>query len=158
MEPLHVAKHEIFAQHRASGYTQVAAYRAAYAYEGPLRNAQKLAYRLAARADVTARVQHLKETAAQAHHWARQHRLAYLQQAIVTAPEEIDATSPLCLGTRLTPRGVEYKTIDKIRALDLYSKLAGELTPQKDPPPAPPPIDTLALAMSRIRARRAASP
>ncbi|CAN5644156.1 hypothetical protein BH09VER1_BH09VER1_16260 [soil metagenome] len=150
MKPLRIPRHEKFAQLLAAGETQSTAYRLAYRYSGTTATANKLAQRLAARPDISARVEDMQQRAAKKVDFSLRKRLDFLMDAILTPPDQITSSSPLCLGTRLTPHGVELKLIDKKAAIELYSKLAGDF---KDRPDVAQPTP-LGQIISRIRARQ----
>ena len=59
-------------------------------------------------------------------------RRKFLADVVRTAPSEIDKTSPLCNGYKETALGDEVKIPDKLKCIDLDSKLSGDLDKKKD--------------------------
>lgn len=150
MKPLRIARHEIFAQRMAAGDTRAAAYQQAYRTSGSARAAGKQAQRLLSRDDVAARIADIQQRAARQVDFVLRQRLDFLMQAILTPPDQITASSPLCQGVRPTPHGPELKLIDKRAAIELYSKLVGDF---KEKPEVAQPTP-LGQIISRIRARK----
>lgn len=150
MKPFRIPRQDLFAQLLASGETQAEAYCQAYRYSGTARNATRLAHRLSVRPDVAARVLDMQRRAARQVDFVLRQRLDYLMDAILTPPDQIKASSPLCQGIRLTPHGPELKLIDKRAALELYSKPVGDFR-ERPEPVEPTPLGEI---IGRIRARK----
>lgn len=123
-------RHEQFARLVAEGVGQFGAYREVFGTVGAV--AASVPSNLARRPRVAARIAELQEELAGEAVWALTERLEYLRDVAMTPYHAVDATSPLCLGTRHTRRGVEHRTPDKLDALALYCRLAGDLRPDAE--------------------------
>jgi hypothetical protein len=83
----------------------------------------------------------------------------FCADALRTPVSEIDETSPLCLGVKRTGSSVEYKTVDKLKALQLDNELARHGKPEKQGPSAGMTVDVVLSAerLAAIQARRRAA-
>lgn len=144
-------RHELFAQQLALGHTRAAAYRLAFLSSVGDRRACALGYRLAHRPEVAARVQEILQRAADSVHFTLAQRLTLLRDIILTPIGQVHPQSPLCRSYRHTTTQYPSKSTrpgratrrsgrtrttttvrmpDKLSALLLYSRLAGDLPPQ----------------------------
>lgn len=131
-EILRNGRHEKFAQMVAAGSTYIAAYREIYRQKCNEKTAMGEASRLANRADVAARVAHIREAAAEGLHWDLKERLRFLRKGAMNGKEKFS---------------------DRLRALELYSKLTGDLTNKSRYAKTAPSVP-LTRIIARIRAGR----
>ncbi len=125
MPELSDTQHEQFARLVAGGAAKVDAYLKVYP-ETDSTLARTKASRLSLRLDIEERIGDLQEESADEAIWALTDRLDYLRATAETPYSAIDATSPLCKGMKYTAYGVEYKMPNKLQAVALYGKLAGD--------------------------------
>ncbi|CAN5413265.1 hypothetical protein BH09VER1_BH09VER1_10350 [soil metagenome] len=146
MPELSNPQHEQFARLVASGSSLIDAYHLVYP-DVPRRSAQDKASRLAQRPEVEERLADLVEQNSDEAIWALAERLAYLRAVAYATPAEVNMGSPYCAGLHWTTTGPIYRMYDKVSALALYARLAGDL----DAPAGPPP-SVLGELMAAIRA------
>ncbi len=149
MPVLQNPKHERFAQLAALGNSDTAAYRKAFKCKQS--TAETNAYRLREIEGVAERIADLQEMAAAKTVMSLTEKRQYLADIVRACPSEIDGDSPLCQGVEYTVSGgvrgrlrrgnadrgneetePEVKTVrvklpDKLKAIELDAKLAGEL-------------------------------
>ncbi|CAN5779627.1 hypothetical protein BH09VER1_BH09VER1_17590 [soil metagenome] len=82
--------------------------------------------RVAARPEVAARIAELQGESAGKATMVMGQRLCFLRDMALTPYGEVDEKSPLCCSVHKGPHGVYYRMPDKLWAVDLYSKLAGD--------------------------------
>ena len=148
MNELTNPQHEQFARLVASGSSLVDAYHLVYP-EIPRSAAQDKASRLAQRPEVEERLAELVEESAEGAIWTLADRLAYLRAVACATPAEVNMGSPYCAGLHWTATGPVYRLYDKVSALALYAKLAGDL----DAPAGPAP-SVLGELIGAIRANK----
>jgi len=127
-EPLANQKHEVFAQCVAKGDSQSEAYRKAY-NTGKMspQSLSTCGGRLLKIVEVQKRVVELQKAAACGVVLTIEEKRKFLADCIRTPIGRLNADSPLAQKVRVTPEGMEVVMVDKLRALELDAKLAGEL-------------------------------
>ncbi|CAN5324583.1 hypothetical protein BH09VER1_BH09VER1_37560 [soil metagenome] len=140
MIELQNTRHETFAQFMAVGATKVHAYAAAFPQAG-WGTANCKGSALARRADVAARISVLLTEGTREAVWQLSARLEYLRAVALIPYSALSEESPYCNGVRRTRRGIVYRMPDKLAAVRLYSRLAGDLGPtleeKRDPTASP---------------------
>lgn len=132
MPELSNPQHEKFARLLADGAAKLDAYVQVYPEASdsetkPNNSVLKArASRLSHQPQVEARLVELLEADAEDATWTLAHRLEYLQAVAETSHAEMDEKSPICQGIKHTTLGIEYKMPDKLAAVALYGKLAGD--------------------------------
>jgi len=121
-------RHEAFAQAIARGTEVTEAYGKVYP-KASRSSANSAGPRLLG--VVRARVSELQSLAEEATLLTIVEKRKFCAAALRTPVSEIDETSPLCLGVKRTGSSVEYKTVDKLKALQLDNELAGYGKPEK---------------------------
>jgi len=121
-------RHEAFAQAMARGAEVTEAYRTVYpkATRGSAGSAGARLLGI-----VRPRVAELQSQAEDETMLTIAEKRKFCAAALRTPVSEIDETSPLCLGVKRTGTSVEYKTVDKLKALQLDNELAGHGKPEK---------------------------
>ena len=143
------ARHEHFATLYASGtVTARDAYLAAF---GEVKGVDQSASRLLSSAKVAARVKAIQTESASGRTLTLRHKREYLYRVVTTAIGEVREDSDLCQAhksiTSDSGGSEEYKMPDKLRAIELDAKLAGELREEVKVEAG----DGLAALMIRIR-------
>src|SRR5882757_2132220 len=82
--------------------------------------------RVGCRPEVAARIAELQGESAGKATMVLGLRLCFLRDVALTPYGEVDARSPLCRSVHRGPHGTHYRMPDKLWALSLYSKLAGD--------------------------------
>ena len=121
-------KHEAFAQLIARGRNATESYQEVY---GNSKGAKESASRLMATFHVPARVSEIQEAAARKVEWALAQRMQFCRDVVETPIGEVDEKSRLCQSAKFSEAGREFKMPDKLRAIELYTKLAGDGAPEK---------------------------
>jgi hypothetical protein len=121
----------------AAGSTNKAAYFAAYPRCKAERTAETESWRLrripAIKAYIAELTQQAQAAAVTSMTLTMAERREFLAKIIRSAPGEINEKDAICQGFKFTRDGREFKMPDKLRAIELDAKLAGEL---KDQPAA----------------------
>ena len=133
MPALQDTQYEQFARLLASGSSLIDAYHLIYP-EVPRTSAQNKATRLAQRPEVEERLAELAEQNTAEAIWTLSERLAYLRALVLSTPAEASLGSSHCAGVSWTTTGPRFRTYDKVSALTLYAKLAGDLDIPNEPP------------------------
>lgn len=144
-------RHEAFAQAVASGTSGTEAYRRVYGAKAN-KNAENLACRLSRNVNVRQRVSELQQKSATATTLSLQEKREFLAKLVRTPIGSIDETSELCQAAEYQVSGglrgrlrrgqadrgneqgetevttVRIKLADKLKAIELDAKLAGEFT------------------------------
>ena len=133
MKPLKNARHEKFAQAVATGEAASRVYGRIYGKQSPSQ-AEASASRLLRNVKVAARVAEIRgsvdaEALADCLLTLRAKR-EFLAAVVWAAPGELDEKSPLVQSFKLTDGGREIRLCDKLRAIELDAKLAGEFREQ----------------------------
>ena len=126
-EPLANQKHEVFAQFVAKGTSACEAYRKAYGDKLSSAVQRANSSRLLTNATVQQRVKWLQKSSASDTMLSIEEKRKFLADCIRTPIGRLNADSPLAQKVRVTPEGMEVVMVDKLRALELDAKLAGEL-------------------------------
>jgi hypothetical protein len=117
-------RHEKFAQLIASGESAGVVY--GKIYRSLPASAEASAARLLRNVKVRRRVAEIQAGAAARVGWSISERLAFLRRCAETPPSELSLSDPVCQGQRVG-KDAEYLLVpDKLKAVDLYSKLAGD--------------------------------
>lgn len=134
-EPLDNPRHEKFSVEYAVSGNAAGAYRRVYGKRTSTENSVRAcASRLLTFSNIKARVKALRRE-----YQARQvdkglltieERRRFLANVVRTPIGEVDEDSPLCHSFKKTEATTEYKMGDKLKAIELDAKLAGELTEQ----------------------------
>jgi hypothetical protein len=117
-------KHEKFAQAVALGEAAGAAYQKVYRVTASV--AETAGPRLFRNVQVSARIDELKANAAAKVEWSIAERLKFLREAAETPPDQLTLGHRVCQGQRMTKEGSFLLVPDKLKAVDLYSKLSGD--------------------------------
>ena len=133
MKPLHNSRHEKFAQGVAAGEPASRVYARIYGVRG--KSAEESASRLSRNVKVAARVAEIRQAVegdalAQTLLTIRAKR-EFLAAVVRAAPGDLDESSPLVQSFKLTEHGREIRLCDKLRAIELDAKLAGEFAAEK---------------------------
>lgn len=120
MPALENPKHEAFAQNRASGMNQAAAYEAA----GYTPSRQSAA-RLATNEDICSRVAELQAEAAAATKFTKEKAIEFLVKVIQQPVGSLTADSVLAEEISPTQHGTRVRMMGKAKALELLGKWAG---------------------------------
>jgi len=124
--PLLNSRHERFAQMIALGRMARNAYMEVY--DSTPRSAEASSSRLLSNAALRSRVAYLQAEAAKATVLTLAEKRKFLRDVVTTPIYVVDETNPLCQSAERTKDGsVRIKMPDKLRALELDAKLAGEL-------------------------------
>ncbi|CAN5430374.1 hypothetical protein BH09VER1_BH09VER1_30550 [soil metagenome] len=145
MKTLRNGRHEKFAQWVAGGESLGNAYRLVYGVQH--RRVRERGYDLTRRPEVKERIRVLREEAEEEAAWPARGRMRYLMDFTKTPLSEV-AGGCFCQGVTLTKHGAKIETANKLRAIELHSRLAGDYQEK------PPEMCTLTVAMARIRERR----
>ena len=116
----------------AAGVAKVEAYGKLYP-KASRRTARDKGSKLAQRPEVEERIVELLEAGAEEAIWCLAEMLEYLRAVAVTPHTEVNEKSAICRGMRRTAKGAVYKMPDKLRAVELYGKLAGDMDPKVGP-------------------------
>ena len=122
------SKHEAFARKVAEGRSNGAAYRAVYGKKGTDANA----HRLSRYEKVSERIKELKGKAESKTLLTITERREFLASVVRSKVGEIDEKSPLAQSVEYTSKGKKIRLPDKIKALELDAKMAGELIEKKE--------------------------
>jgi hypothetical protein len=117
-------KHEKFAQAVAMGEAAGASYRKVYRVAPSV--AETAGPRLCRNVQVRERVDELKAGAAAKVEWSIAERLIFLREAAEIPPDQLTLGHRVCQGQRMTKDGSYLLVPDKLKAVDLYSKLSGD--------------------------------
>lgn len=146
------ARHERFCQVYSSGRTATDAYKEAY---GNTRTAKAAASRLLTFVNVQSRILALREEAAQGAVLDLLAKRAFLRRVVCTPIGEVSRESDLCQKYEAhTADDVTYLKVsmpDKLRAIELDSKLAGHFN---EPHEASPAADGLLQLLGQISSRQ----
>lgn len=126
MPVLKNSRHERFAQLVAGGMPATPAYKKIYKCQ--TRTAETSSSRLMSSGKVADRIAELKKAAAEKAVWSLAERLKFLQDCALVKPTELTPDSPLCQGIRIKADGNELIMPDKLKSVELYSKLSGDFT------------------------------
>jgi phage terminase small subunit len=147
MRPLN-PRQERFAQLVAGGMPASRAYReAGYSAKGTASEtcAAKL-LRIAKVASYVATLRmEAKEKGETAAYLTLEEKRKFLRELVTTPVGDVDEKSPLCQSFKFTKDGHEYKLPDKLRALELDAKLAGEMTEKVEHSASPELAEWLAV-------------
>lgn len=137
-------KHEKFCQFVATGTSAQSAYGQIYNVKG--RTAANSGSRLMADGGIRERVKEIQTKAEKRTVLSIEEKREYLRRVVVTPIGEIDETSDLCQHAKYTDVGREFKMPDKLKAIELDAKLAGEFKEKVEVS-----VDPLVEALLRIR-------
>lgn len=118
-------QHDQFARLLADGMAMGKAYEQVYPGTNE-RSARAQACLLTERPEVLKRIEELLEATEEDAIWSLAERLDYLRAVATTSYAEITAESPICRGVRCTAHGIEFRMPNKLAAVALYGKLAGD--------------------------------
>ena len=122
------AKEAQFCRFVAAGDKQSTAYMKAGYNAATMNSAYVCASQLMRRPRIAAYLRSLRESTWVANVLSLAEKRAYLADVVRTPVGEVDEKSPLCQSFKVDGEGkIEYKTPDKLKALELDAKLAGEL-------------------------------
>lgn len=128
-KPLNNPRHERFARNIAlRAMSQADAYREVYGNDKIGARCQ--ASTLLSDQNISNRVRFLSERGAEKDVLSHQEKRAWLAKVVRTPVGEVDQQSPLCQSYKITEGLTEYKMVDKLKALELDARLAGELKEQ----------------------------
>lgn len=117
-----------YCRFRACGDSQASAYIKAGYNASNAKSAAVCASQLEKRPGVSAYLQSLRKSTYLANALSIEEKRDFLATVVRTPVGEIDEKSPLCQSYKVDKEGqIEYKMPDKLRALELDAKLAGEL-------------------------------
>jgi phage terminase small subunit len=147
MRPLN-PRQERFAQLVASGMPASRAYREA-GYSATGTASETCAAKLLRIAKVASYVEAVRKAAKEkgetAAYLTLEEKRKFLRSVVTTPVGEVNASSPLCQSFKVTKDGLEYKVPDKLRALELDAKLAGEMTEKVEHSASPELAEWLAV-------------
>jgi phage terminase small subunit len=147
MKPLNV-RQERFAQLVASGMAASRAYQNA-GYKSTGNAAESSAVQLLRNPKVVAYVDDLKNRAKRKNENAVfltiEEKRTFLREVVTTPVGQVDASSRLAQAVKVTKDGKEIRVPDKLRALELDAKLAGELKDKVEHSASPELAEWLAL-------------
>lgn len=124
--PLENVRHEKFCQLIALGHNASEAYR--LASPDPGENADVHSARWMVKDSIQNRIRAIRGKSSLSATLSIAEKRAFLAAAVRTPIGQVDESSPLCQAVKISPEGGrEYKMIDKLRALELDSKISGEL-------------------------------
>ena len=123
-------RHERFAQLVATGQSAAEAYRAVYGAKG--KAAENSGSRLLGNVGVSARIAELQQKAAEKAVLTLVEKREFLRRVVMTAIRDVDERSNLCQSVECTDKGRKFRMPDKLRAIELDAKLAGEFLEQSD--------------------------
>jgi hypothetical protein len=133
---LNNAQHESFAQLVAAGHSQADAY--AQVYGGDSVAVRQNASRLALREEVRERIAQIQRSTATGKYLTIRKKREFLHDVVMTPISEVDRHSILCQAWSESSGEKSYnetmKMPDKLRAIELDAKLAGELAVQDNDP------------------------
>jgi phage terminase small subunit len=91
--------------------------------------AKAVAYRLLDNVGIASRIADLQSKSAEKVALTLEEKHRFLREVVESPAGKIDENSPLCQGVKRNSKGkvTEIRTPDKLRALELSAKLAGEL-------------------------------
>lgn len=118
-------RHERFATLVATGQSGAAAYRSCYRARGA--SAEANASRLLRNDKVRTRIAELQTATATAAVMSLEEKRLFLAAIVRTPIGRVDEHSPLCQFFRRTKGGLHITMPDKLRAIELDARLAGEL-------------------------------
>ena len=124
MPVLKNTRHECFAQLLAAGNSATAAYEAVY---GPKKGVRQSASRMSANVNIAARVTELQRQSGERAVLTLAAKREFLYRVVMTPIGEVDEHSDLCQRCKFTVDGRAVTMPDKLRAIELDAKLAGEL-------------------------------
>lgn len=118
------AKHELFAVKVANGAAASRAY--CQVYKVPVKQGEANGPRLMGNDRVKLRIAEIQRPRATAVKLSLEEKREFLRRAVMTPVGQIDETSDLCESREMTRFGPKFKSVDKLRALEIDAKLAGE--------------------------------
>jgi hypothetical protein len=121
-------KHERFAQLLATGMSASEAYTKVYKKKGKV--AGSAGGRLLKNVGIQQRLAELQQKAETAAVLTLADKREFLRRVVVTSIGEVDEKSPLCQSAEYSEDGRKFKMPDKLKAIELDAKLAGEFREQ----------------------------
>ncbi|MEI6278315.1 MAG: terminase small subunit [Verrucomicrobiae bacterium] len=121
-------KHEAFARKVAEGKRFGTAYRSVYGKKGLDSHAS----RLARNGKVSARIKELQQKSESKTLLTIQERRQFLADVVRVKVRETPLSSPLIQSIKTGKDGIEIRVPDKIKALELDAKMAGELVEKQE--------------------------
>ena len=121
-------KHERFCQLVATGKALGPAYEAVY---GKARGARQSGSRLLTDVDIKHRVAEIQGKAEGRAVLTIAEKREFLRRVVVTPIGQVNEESDLCQAAEYSLAGQKFKMPDKLRAIELDAKLAGELSAEK---------------------------
>lgn len=118
-------KHERFAQLVATGKALGPAYREVY---GDIRGARQAGSRLLSDVDIKQRVAEIQSKSEGKAVLTIAEKREFLRRVVVTPIGQVDEESDLCQSAEYSDTGRKFKMPDKLKAIELDAKLAGEFT------------------------------
>lgn len=126
MAALENQKHELFARKVAEGMDATAAYQKVYK-KSTKASALTAGPRLLG--NVRNRVKEIQSSNLSEEIMDKNERLKFLSRAIETSIKDVDESSTLCQSYEKDKNGkVKYRMVDKLKALELISRLCGDFT------------------------------
>lgn len=132
-ERLDNPRHEAFCVYYAECGCAASAYRRAYGKRSSIdKSVRNCAARLLADVGIKNRIRSLRkkidDKREEVAFLSLKEKRQFLAEVVRTPVGQVDGQSKLCQSVKLTETLTEYKMPDKLRALELDAKLAGELT------------------------------